>query len=253
MIRQPQMDKVSAIVITYNEEKNIEDCLSSLSFADEIIAVDSNSSDNTIALAKKFTDKIISMENLPYGVKRNIGIDNSSFEWIFWVDADERVTKHLEEEIKSITQNKNAFNAYYINRKSFFVNKFINHCGWYPDSSIRLFKKSSGIRFDTSQVHEKISYRGKTGKIKNDVLHYTDKDFEHYVEKLNHYTTLSAVELGRKNKKSRILDMIFRPVFTFLKMYFLRFGFLDGYTGLILCVLSSYHVFFKYAKYNTRN
>src|SRR4030095_252451 len=244
------MGNISAIVITYNEESNIEDSLSSLSFADEIIVIDSKSTDNTVLLAKKFTGKIIITENLPYGVKRNIGIDAAASNWIFWLDADERVSKELENEIIKTVKNCDSYDDYYINRKSFFINKFINHCGWYPDKSIRLFKKSSQIRFSTLQVHEKINFPGKTGRLKQEILHYTDKDFEHYVYKLNHYTSLSAIELEKKNKKGSLLDMIFRPVFAFFKMYFLRFGFLDGYPGLILCILSSYHVFFKYAKNN---
>ena len=124
------MSKISALVITYNEEKNIEDCLSSLSFAGEIIVVDSNSTDNTVELAKKFTDKVILSENLPFGLKRNISIDNAAFDWIFWADADERVSKELEKEIVDVTVNSKSADAYYINRKSFFINKFIQHCGW---------------------------------------------------------------------------------------------------------------------------
>jgi len=244
------MSKVSVIIITFNEEKNIEECLLSVLWADEIIVVDSCSSDNTINIAKKYTQKIIITENISYGLKRNIGIDNASYDWIFWLDADERTDKSLSEEIKSVSLKDNNIDAYFIKRKSFFVNKFIKHCGWYPDYSLRLFKKSSGAKFDAAEVHEKIVYEGRTGKLNGEILHYTDKDFEYYAEKMNIYTALSAKELLKTNKKSGLLDLVFRPVFTFFKMYFLKLGFLDGYTGLILCLLSSFHVFFKYAKYN---
>jgi len=242
------MGKISAIVITYNEEKNIEECLQSISWVDEIIVVDSKSSDNTVSISKKYTGKIIETENIAYGLKRNIGIDKSECEWILWLDADERISEILEKEITSIINGKNLFDAYCINRKSFFINKFINHSGWYPDFTLRLFKKSTGIRFNDAEVHEKVIYKGNYGKLKNDILHYTDRDFEHYIFKLNNYTTFSAKELNKKNKKTGITDLVFRPVFTFLKMYFVKLGFLDGYTGLILSILSSYHVFFKYAK-----
>ena len=244
------MDKISVIIITFNEEKNIEECLLSVNWADEIILIDSKSTDNTVNLAKKFADKIIFTENTPYGLKRNIGINNASSDWILWLDADERINKELADEIKSEIVNNN-FDVYYIKRKSFFINKFIKHCGWYPDYSLRLFKKSLCIKFDDAEVHEKLNYKGKYGKLHNEIIHFTDTDFEHYTEKMNNYTTLSANELRKLKKKSRMIDLVFRPVFTFYKMYFLKLGFLDGYTGLILCLLSAYHVFFKYAKYNT--
>jgi len=246
------MSSISAIIITYNEEKNIEACLSSVKWTDEIIVVDSNSTDNTVNLAKKFTEKVITAENISYGLKKNIGIENASSEWILWLDADERITPELEEEIKKVT-NLNDHAAYYINRKSFFINKFIKHCGWYPDYTLRLFKSSIGLIFNTAGVHEKLDYIGKTWKLKNAMLHYTDMDYEHYIDKLNNYTTLSAQELKKRNRSRGLLDIIFRPVFTFLKMYFFRLGILDGYSGLILCVLSSYHTAFKYVKYNSLN
>jgi glycosyltransferase involved in cell wall biosynthesis len=244
------LSKISVIIITFNEDKNIEECLSSVSWADEIIVVDSGSKDNTLSIVKQFTDNIIITENIPYGLKRNLGIDNASSEWIFWLDADERVSEELTNEIKSATEINDS-DSFYIKRKSFFINRFIKHCGWYPDYSPRLFRKSSGAKFDASEVHEKLIYSGKSGKLKNEILHYTDLDFEHYTEKMNSYTTLSAKELQKSGRKSGILDIVFRPVFAFCKMYFFKLGFLDGYTGLILCILSSYHVFFKYAKHST--
>lgn len=246
------MSSISAIVITYNEKKNIEACLSSVKWVDEIIVVDSKSTDNTVKIADKFTKKIITVDNISYGLKKNIGIDSATSEWILWIDADERITPGLESEIKRVT-NINEHHAYFINRKSYFINRFIRYCGWYPDYTLRLFKRAAGIRFNSAEVHEKIKFKGRTAKLKNPMHHYTDMDYEHYIDKLNNYTTLSADELKKKNKSSGLIDIIFRPVFTFLKMYFFRFGILDGYTGLILCVLSSYHVLFKYIKYNSLN
>lgn len=240
--------KLSAVVITYNEEANITECLQSLAFADEIIVIDSNSADKTVEYARKFTDNIISVENTPYGLKRNIGIDKAKGEWILWLDADERVTPELEAEIQGTIADNAAMNAYYINRKSFFITKFIKHCGWYPDYTLRLFKRSTGIKFNDNLVHEKAVYNGSTGRLKNDILHYTDRTFEHYFNKMNNYTTLSAQELFNKGKKAGFLDIILRPHFTFLKMYFLKLGILDGLMGFVLCTLSSIHVLVKYLK-----
>ena len=243
------MPKLSVIISTYNEENNIEECLESVKWADEIIVVDSSSKDKTADIAKKFTDKIFISDTKSFSEKKNFGINKSSGEWILWIDADERVPDALKEEmLQIISSSDNETEVYKINRKSFFINKFIKHCGWYPDYGIRLFKKQAGIKFTEVRVHEKITYNGNSGKLKNEIIHYTDLTFEHYISKLNSYTTSSALDLFDNGKKSSVSDIIFRPVFTFIKMYFLKLGVLDGYMGLVLCTLSSAHVFVKYSK-----
>lgn len=242
------MQKLSVIIITYNEESNITDCIESVKWADEIIIVDSNSTDNTTALARKYTDKIYLVSGSSYAQSKNFGLDKVSNDWILFIDADERVTKELQIEICEAVENNDSIDAFFINRKSFFINKFINHCGWYPDYILRLFRKSAGIRFNESRVHEKAEYDGKTDKIKSCLLHYTDLTFEHYWNKMNKYSSISAQELHTRKRKSSVFDIIFRPAFTFFKMYFLKLGMLDGYMGLVLCTLSSVHVFVKYTK-----
>jgi len=238
---------LSVIVITYNEENNIRQCLRSLKKADEIIVIDSGSTDRTVEIAREFTDRIIITGNIPYGIKRNTGIEQAKYDWILWVDADEIVSDDLMNEIINTIKNP-AMDAYYINRKSFFIDKFISHCDWYPDYTLRLFRKSAGIRFTDNLVHEKPVYKGAAGKLKNEILHYTDLTYEHYIHKMNNYTTLSASELHNKNRKCSISDIIFRPAFTFIKMYFFKSGYLDGFTGLVLCLLSGAHVMTKYLK-----
>jgi glycosyltransferase involved in cell wall biosynthesis len=242
------MEKLSVIIITYNEESNIKDCIESVKWADEIIIVDSNSTDKTIELAKKYTDKIYTLSNSLYAESKNFALDKTANDWILSIDADERVTGELKEEIINLLSSPAPLNAYFINRKSYFINKFIKHCGWYPDYVLRLFKKSAVIRFSDSKVHEKALYKGGKGKLKSLLLHYTDKTFEHYWKKMNNYSTYSAEELFAKKKKVSKIDIILRPAFTFFKMYFLKLGILDGYTGFILCVLSGVHVFSKYSK-----
>jgi glycosyltransferase involved in cell wall biosynthesis len=243
------MSTITSIVITYNEENNIKECLESLKWTDEIIVVDSNSTDRTVELAKKHTENIYTTDTLSFSKKRNLALEKASCDWIIWIDADERVSEELYIEIYDIINNPSEkYVAFLINRRSFFINKFIKHCGWYPDYTLRLFKRTAGIRFDDARVHEKILYNGKTGKLKNEIIHYTDKDFEHYIKKLNSYTTSSSLDLHESGKKANIADIIFRPVFTFIKMYFLKLGLLDGYTGLMVCTLSSIHVFMKYSK-----
>jgi len=259
------MPGISSIVVTLNEEDNIKDCLESIKWSDEIIVVDSGSTDKTVEIARTYTDKVF-VENLIYtGRLKNFGIDKATCEWLLWIDADERVTEGLKNEIQKITQQtpgnpdspsstdasegrRISPQAYLIKRKSFFINKFIKHCGWYPDYTLRLFRRATGIKLDDKKVHEIPVYNGETVKLKSELLHYTDMTFEHYLKKLNSYTTRSAREMFEKDRKASMADIIFRPAFTFFKMYFLKLGFLDGYMGLILCVLSGTYVFFKYSK-----
>ncbi|HMT11400.1 MAG TPA: glycosyltransferase family 2 protein [Ignavibacteria bacterium] len=243
------MPSISAIVITLNEEKNIRECLESLNWCDELIVIDSKSTDRTVEIVQGFNAKVQIVDNQTYGEKRNTGIDMVSGEWILWIDADERITLELQKEITElIAADKQPYEAYLINRKSFFINKFIKHCGWNPDFTLRLFRKSTGIRFNTLLVHESAVFAGDKGRLKNDILHYTDRDFEHYINKLNKYTSLSAEELKAKGRKAGFFDIIFRPAFTFFKMYFLKLGILDGFMGLVLCTLSSVHASVKYSK-----
>lgn len=243
------MQKISSILITYNEESNIKDCLESIIWTDEIIIVDSKSTDKTVEIAAKYTDKIIITDDLPYYKKKNLGIENATHDWILSIDADERVNETLKNEIiEVLNSTESKFNAYYINRKSFFIKKFIKHCGWYPDYVLRLFRKSYNAHFSEGLVHEKIITEGQIGKFNSELIHYTDRNFEHYIEKLNRYTSYSAEELAKKGKRIGIIDIIFRPAFTFIKMYFLKLGFMDGFTGFELCILSSFHVFVKYSK-----
>jgi glycosyltransferase involved in cell wall biosynthesis len=238
---------VSVIIITYNESDNIRECLESVKWADEIIIIDSGSTDDTLKIAAVYTNNIIIETGLSYGLKRNVGFEKAKCDWILWLDTDERISEALKEEI-IFAISKPDYEAYFINRKSFFLNKFIKHCGWYPDYTLRLFKKSPGLRFNTVRVHEKIVYDGKSGKLHNNIIHYTDTTLQHYLTKMNNYTTLSAMDLFDSGKRAGIFDIIFRPVFTFIKMYFLKAGFLDGFTGLELCIYSSFHVLTKYSK-----
>jgi glycosyltransferase involved in cell wall biosynthesis len=255
------MSAISAIVITLNEESNIGECLEALKWCEEIIVVDSNSSDKTVEIAKKFTEKIIKTDETRFGRKRNIGIEAASNDWILWVDADERVSPELREEIERIlekTENNplgppllrgnEGLTGYLIKRQTFFLGKFIRHCGWYPDYSLRLFRRTRNVRFSDVRVHEKTLHEGKTLKLNNPIRHYTDLTLEHYLNKQNKYTTLAAMDLKEDNRITSRTGVIFRPILTFLKMYFIKLGFLDGFIGFILCVLSGYSTYAKYSK-----
>ncbi len=237
---------ISVIIITHNEEKNILACLESVKWADEIVVVDSFSTDNTKKLAEEFGARIFQAKWQGYGKQKNYALSCASMDWILSLDADERVTPELAEEIQVVIQN-HEIDGYQICRKAYFLNKWIRHSGWYPDYCLRLFRKGRGV-FAEKQVHEYVELNGKMGRLKGAMLHYTDNNLNHYLTKLVRYTSLAADELSVRNKKASLGDLIARPLFIFLKMYILKKGFLDGMHGFILAVLSSFYVFVKYAK-----
>lgn len=242
------MSRISVIIITLNEERNITACLESVTWADEIIVLDSGSTDRTVELARRFTQSVHNVEWKGYGSTRNIGLDRATGEWVLWLDADERVPADLAEEIRAVVRQDNpACTGYDVARRAFFLGKWIRHCGWYPGRVVRLFRRGRA-RFNDSRVHEQIVVEGDIGRLHNDLLHYTDRDLEHYFRKFNRYTTLAAQDLHANGKTANVLDMVFRPPFMFFKMYVLRLGCLDGVHGFVLCVVSSAYVFAKYAK-----
>ena len=241
------MSKISAIVIVYNEERNIRRCLESLTWADEIVVVDSYSQDRTKEIASAFTDKIFDVKWEGFGKKKEFARGKASFDWVLSIDADEVVSERLKREIKTIIKNDETPGGYYIPRLSNFLGKWIRHGGWYPDYVLRLFKKNKG-RFDLSLVHEKLILDEKAGFMKSELLHYSDPDIRHYLLKLDKYTTLGAEKLFQEGKGTSLFDLILRPPAIFSKMFILRGGFLDGWHGYLLACLSSFHVFVKYVK-----
>lgn len=242
------MSSLSVIVITKNEERNIEDCLNSVRWAHEIVVVDGGSEDKTMELARKFTSNVYIKPWEGYGASKNFALEQCRGEWILWLDADERVSDELGKEIQAIVnQSAASFAVYEVPRKAYFLGKWIKHCGWYPGYVPRVFKRGAG-RFSENKVHERFEFDGVAGKLKSDLLHYTDPNIWHYLEKFNRYTTLAADELMEKRIPFRVGQIVIRPVWVFIRMYVLKLGFLDGVHGFILCILSSCYVFTKYAK-----
>ncbi len=242
------LSTVSVIVITKNEEANIRECLSTVKWAEEVVVVDAGSSDSTVARAGEFTKKVFVRPWEGYGSAKNFALSQVTSDWVFWLDADERVTGDLQKEIQSTLAIANGrYDAYSMPRKANFLGRWILHCGWYPGRVTRLFRKGGG-RFTESKVHERIVVDGLTGELNSDLLHFTDPSLSHYFEKLNKYTTLASEELVEEGAAFSIAQVTIRPLWTFVRMYFLHRGFLDGIAGFILCVLSSCYVFTKYAK-----
>ena len=239
--------KLSAIILTLDEEENIQRCLESLVWMDEIVVVDTGSSDKTKEIVAKYTNKIFDLKWEGFGKSKEYAKNKATGEWVLSIDADEVVSNELKNEIVSKRNSSEEIDGYFIPRKSNFLGKWIKHSGWYPDYVLRLFRRDRSS-FTPEQVHERVVINGRVGYLKNEILHYTDPNLNHYLEKLNRYTTLSAEEMYRQGKASSLFDIVFRPIAIFLKMYLFKLGFLDGITGLILACCSSFHVFFKYAK-----
>ncbi len=240
---------VSAIVITRNEERNIAGCLSSVSWADEIVVVDSESTDRSAEIARGFTRKVFVAPWEGFSAAKELALRHATCEWIFWIDADERASPELGREVADLlrSERRPPHAGYEVARRAFFVGKWIRHCGWYPGYVVRLFRKDSAV-FTRSRVHEGLKLTGTVGRLSNDLLHYTDETLYHYFTKLNSYTTLAARDARDGGKRGSIPGLLARPAYMFFKMYFLRLGFLDGMHGLTLSLLSASYVFAKYAK-----
>lgn len=242
------MATLTVITLTLNEEKNIVPCLETVRWADEILVIDSGSTDATLALARTFTRRVFTITWEGYGAARNFALGQAAGDWILWLDADERVTPELADEIREILRaNPEGVNGYEIARRAYFLGRWIRHCGWYPGRVTRLFRKGKG-RFNETRVHEHLHVEGRTLQTRHDLLHLTDPDLQHYLYKFNRYTSLAAEDMVAAGRRFSFADLLFRPPFQFVKMYVLRGGFLDGLEGLILSVLSSAYVFTKYAK-----
>ncbi|PMP70323.1 MAG: glycosyltransferase family 2 protein [Thermodesulfovibrio aggregans] len=238
---------VSVAIITKNEEKNIRDALESVKDFEEIVVIDSFSEDTTVQICSEYTGKIFQCQWQGFARQKQLAIDKTTLPWVLVLDADERVTEALKKEIRyKINEDKDG---YFIPRKNFFLGKWIKHSGWWPDYTLRLFKKSKG-KMQKRQVHEKILVEGKVGHLKEPLLHYTYHSIDDFIRKMKSYACLAAEEIVKNNPSQYkiIFRMIFSPLFTFFKMYILRAGFLDGLRGFILAVLYSFYSFLKYAE-----
>jgi glycosyltransferase involved in cell wall biosynthesis len=242
------MKRLSVITLTMNEAANIGGCLESVRWAEEIIVVDSGSTDGTQEAARRYTQKIFTIPWPGYGAARNYALAQATGEWILWLDADERVTPELGEEIRALLATVDMSVAgYSVARRAYFLGRWIRHCGWYPSRVVRLFQRSRG-HFTETRVHERLKLDGAVKEMRNDLLHFTDPSLYHYLTKFNKYTSLGAEDLHGAGRRFRLSDLVVRPVFQFVKMYVLRRGFLDGMQGFLLSVFSSAYTFTKYAK-----
>ena len=240
--------KLSVAIITYNEEKNIKRCIESVKgIADEIVVVDSLSTDKTCEIAKSLGAKVILQKFLGHIKQKQLAVDNCKNDWILSLDADEALSKELQNEIKELLKEPLNYDAYKMPRLSFHLGRWIKHGGWYPDKKIRLFNRKKAY-WGGYNPHDKVIVNGSVGELKGDILHYVFKDLRHNVDTNNSYSSIMAEDLYKKGKKFSIIKLLLKPIGKFLEVYIYKRGFLDGMPGFIIAVGASYSMFLKFAK-----
>lgn len=241
------MKKLSVAIVTFNEEENISECIKSAAFADEVVVVDGKSTDKTAVIAKKLGAKVYSEVNQPLmKVNMNLAFGKCGGEWIFSLDADERVTEELANEIKSVVVNGQDI-AYRVPRKNMIFGKWMEHSGWYPDYQLRLFRKGKA-RFPADNVHEELMVDGSVGNLNNAIIHWHYRGISEWLLRTDRYTSLEANKLIKEGYKVKWSDGIWFPVRQFLTRFFDWEGYKDGLHGLVLSILNACYWEIVFAK-----
>jgi glycosyltransferase involved in cell wall biosynthesis len=236
------MQTITVIIPTYNEENYIQDCLLSVSFADQIIIIDSFSTDNTLELTKEFSCEIVHRKFDNFSNQKNEAIKLAKSDWILFIDADERVTEKLKYEIKETLENA-KHQAYKIKFPHFYMNRFLYH----TENRVVRLVRNKNIHFE-GEVHEKLLHEGSVGLLKNFMIHYTYKGLFNYIKKKDSYAWFQAKMLKDKNKSANYFFLVFKPFYRFFHTYIIRRGFLDGVPGLAVATIDAYGVFSRYVK-----
>jgi glycosyltransferase involved in cell wall biosynthesis len=237
--------KLSVIVITKNEALNIAQCLESVKWADEIIVLDSGSTDETVSICRQFTPHVFETDWQGFGVQKQRALEKATGDWVLSIDADEIISPELHAEIEQAMLQD--FDAFLLPRLSSYCGKFIKHGGWYPDYILRLFRRELG-HFTDDVIHERVIVEGKIGKLTTPILHESYRDLSEVLEKVNSYSSLNAQKLFEKSAKSSLSKAIFRALWKFIQTYFIKAAFLDGQYGLMLAISSAESVYYKYLK-----
>lgn len=237
---------LSVIVPCFNEETVIAECLESVRFADEIVVVDSFSTDRTLEIARRYTDRILQHEFWSHGAQNNWAIPQAKHDWVLIVDAEERVTPALADEMRTLLRAP-MFDGYWMRRRNFFINKEIRHGTWRSDSVLRLFRRDKG-RYQEKHVHSQVELKGQAGLCQEAIIHYSFRSLDDYMRKVHRFSQGGALNMHSQGKRSGVLKMITHGVGGFLKSYVLKLGAMDGVEGFLIACLESYLAFLKYAK-----
>jgi len=250
------MPLLSVAIVTLNEEETLARTLASVAWAEEIVVVDSGSTDRTAEIARSFGARVIEREWPGFAAQKNFAIAQCSGTWVLSLDADEELTPELQQEIKRLLASNPPLDAYYLKRRNYFLGRWIKHGGFYPDAKLRLFRRAGANgtpMFGERAVHETITFDGKTGTLHFDLLHHSYPTLTDYIEHMNRYSSLGAEVLIAQKRASRswiafVVNVLYAPQIMFQKNYILRLGFLDGREGLLLHLYHAVYTSWKYAK-----
>jgi len=241
--------KISASIIVRNEEENIAALCETLDWADEIVIIDSDSTDRTVEIARRYTDRVFNRPFQGYRDKHQYADSMTTGDWIFWIDADERVTPELRGAIAELRLRPSGTlpDGFRIARRTLYQGRWIAHSGWYPDYQMRLYRKEASY-WDGVAPHETARVNGRLGRLDGELLHYTKRDLSEHHQVLDSYTTLAAGYLFNNGRRTRTLDLLVLPIAAFIRTWIIKQGFRDGIPGLIIAMFTAYSVFLKYAK-----
>jgi glycosyltransferase involved in cell wall biosynthesis len=238
--------KLTVTVIARNEATNILGALDSVSWADELVVIDSQSTDETVALARQRTGRVFEREWPGYSAQKNFAAEQASHDWILSLDADERVTPALADEIRALLGSEPGARGYDMPRVSFYLGKWIRTTDWYPDRQLRLYDRRAGTW--AGEVHEGVHVRGAVERLRGELQHFPYRDISHHLQTIDRYTTLAAQQLRARGRTVGVAGLAARPVGAFLRNYLARGGWRDGSVGLVVSILNSYYVFLKFTK-----
>ena len=239
--------KISATIITFNEERNIARVIESLRCCDEILILDSGSNDRTREIASKLDARVVEASWHGYAAQKNIAAKLASYDWILSLDADESLSEALEAEIWHIKKSGPKFDGYTVPRLAQYLGRWILHSGWYPDRKVRLFDRGKA-EWVGEFVHESVRVRGTVGHLQSNLLHFTCDSLSEHVRTMDRYTTLAAQEIATRENAIPVARILFDPPWTFLQTYLLKLGFLDGVEGLAIAYMAAFYNFVKYWK-----
>ena len=241
------MTRVSVILITRDEARNVGGALDSVHWADDIVVVDSGSTDDTVAIARRRTDRVVTHDWPGYGAQKNFAAGLAAHDWVLSLDADERVTPALEQEIRALLAAGPTRQGYRIPRVTRYLGRWIRSTDWYPDRQLRLYDRRTG-RWNDRRVHESVAVDGAVGRLEAEIEHRPYRDIADHLRTIDRYSTLAADQMHAEGRRVRWMELVSRPPLAFLRNYVVRLGVRDGAPGLIVSILNSYYVFLKHAK-----
>ncbi len=241
------MPKLSVTIITRNEAANLTAAIQSVGWADEILVVDCGSSDSTVAIAGSLNARVLHREWRGFAEQKNFAADEALHDWILSLDADERITPLLADEIRALLASDPALAGYRMPRVSWYLDRWIRTTDWYPNLQLRLYNRKLA-RWRPRRVHESVQVQGEVGRLRHAIEHRPYRDVTHHLETMNRYTTLAAEEMFEEGRRSGLGPLVTLPAAAFLRNYILRRGFLQGSTGFVISSLNAYYVFLKFVK-----